>query len=171
MTAGDGKSDYGCDLTLFTDVENSDDLHSRLMSGENLGCVLIQPALIMDPLQVALAVYKAKNCAKMTTRSLYTEVLYNLGPTKNIGSSLKTFGLSGQEKEVLAVIVEDEFRGDKEKVLSQIKGQRHGDLSHLPQLTDLTKIIKQYKLNSLKPEQHSQIRDVVLSRIAAKEVI
>ena len=61
----------------------------------------------------------AKLSPKMTTRSIYTEVLYNLGPTKNIGASLKTFGLTGQEKEILAVILDTSK--SEESVVSLIK--------------------------------------------------
>ena len=159
--------DYGCQMMLFTNVENSGDLHSRVMSGEDLGCVLIKPALILDPLQVALAVYKAKHSSKMTTRGLHTEVLYNLGPTKNIGTSLKTFGLTGNEEEVLAVLIDG---GDSDKVAELIQGERQ-ELSRLSDLTDIPQIIKLHKLHNVKPDRFKQIQDIVLSRVAAKDVL
>ena len=107
-------------------------------------------------------VFKNKAC----TRGLHTEVLYNLGPTKNIGTSLKTFGLTGNETEVLAVILE----GDRDKVASQIRGDKQ-DLSKLSDLTDLQQIIKLHKLNSVKADELDRIKDIVLSRVAAKDIL
>jgi len=157
-----------CRMLLFDNVENSAELHSKVMSGEDLGCVLIKPSLILDPLQVNIAVFKAKHSPKMTTRSIYTEVLYNLGPTKNIGASLKTFGLTGQEKEILAVILDTSK--SEESVVSLIKGNQK-KLGCLSEFTDIQQIMKLYKLSALKQDQHKEIKDSVISRIAAKDVI
>ena len=163
---------YGCELLLFRNVTNAKELHEMLMSQEqsqSMQFALIKPALILDPLQVALAIYKAQNSSKLTTRSVFTEILYNLGPTKNIASSLRTFGLSGDETEILVAII-DKTNKDfiSQLVLDLISGERV-DLSTLSLYTDFQQIIKVHKLN-FKPEQVSEIKDIVLSRIASKDV-
>ena len=57
-------------MLLFDNVENSAELHSKVMSGEDLGCVLIKPSLILDPLQVNIAVFKAKHRYALVTTSI-----------------------------------------------------------------------------------------------------
>ena len=59
-----------CRMLLFDNVENGGELHSRVMSGEDLGCVLIKPSLILDPLQVNVAVFKAKHRYALVVKSI-----------------------------------------------------------------------------------------------------
>ena len=59
-----------CRMLLFDNVENSAELHSKVMSGEDLGCALIKPSLILDPLQVNIAVFKAKHRYALVTTSI-----------------------------------------------------------------------------------------------------
>ena len=111
--------DYGCcEMFLFRNVKNSEILHNAILAGD-INFAMINPSLIAHPLQVAVAVKKAvlaeertnttlQNCSKnkgLMTRSVLTEILYNLAPSKNIAASLQTYGLEKHNKDILAVAI------------------------------------------------------------------
>ncbi|XP_043593799.1 EKC/KEOPS complex subunit Tprkb-like isoform X2 [Bombus pyrosoma] len=75
----DPETEMVCTLYLFKDVQNSNELHKKVMDNK-LSCCIIKAALIVDPLQVIVAANKAAISAKMnqlTTKTLYTEGYYN----------------------------------------------------------------------------------------------
>ena len=183
-------NDFGdCEIMLFKNVKNSSDLHSAIMQGK-IPCAMIKPSLIAHPLQIAVSTKKAlvakhinddvTSVSKqkgLMTKSLFTEILYNLAPTKNIAESLKIYGLGIDDTEILVVFVRDSLPESdyvllKEKVLSQIVGEQVADLfdkEHgLPSFTNWELISKVHKLKSITNKEN--IIDILVSRSATKDV-
>ncbi|KAK3871843.1 hypothetical protein Pcinc_009301 [Petrolisthes cinctipes] len=161
-----------CHVVLFTEVENAAELRQLIMKGQ-VEASLVKPEMVVDVFPVVVAANKAvrsQAAKKMVTRSVFSEILFNLSPTKNITESLKTFGLGDSDKSVLAVVLEgseEAQTGRMEKLMTQIKGQVT-DLIHLSSLTDEKRVRELYKIPD--PELTvSSLSEAVVSRVACKE--
>jgi len=186
VTSSDEMFDkYGCDLLLFRNVKNASALHQMLISrdeeAKKLRCVLLKPDLVIDPVQIAMAVGRARAAFEgqskaKKTRSIYTEVLYYLSPTKNITSSLQTFGLSGSETEVMAVILDE---ADREVIAKEVAEAVEGDLHEAAAIVDyekdLVKIAKIHKLDRAGCDDDkkwsARLFDTIISRTATKDMV
>ena len=178
-----------CELFLFKNVSNSQQLHSAIMQGK-MQCAMVKPSLIAHPLQIAVSAKKSlaakqmsndhttnSKCKGLMTKSVFTEILYNLAPTKNIAESLKVYGLGIDDKEILVVFIKDstsksDYKLLKEEVLQQINGEQISDLMNeehgLPSFTNWDLISKVHKLKSIPTRQN--IIDLLVSRSATKDV-
>ena len=187
----ENKSDYGfCEMFLYRNVKNGPELHSDIMKGI-VKCAMIKPSLIAHPLQVAVASKKAlaaktasissKEHSKkqnLMTKSIFTEILYNLAPTKNIAESLKVFGLAKDDQEILIVIVKEpgvqqgENRVNKDELLKKINGDRVANIMDhkegLPSLTNWELISKVHKFKATSNKQNDV--DLLISKAATKDV-
>ncbi|XP_053976826.1 EKC/KEOPS complex subunit TPRKB-like [Hylaeus volcanicus] len=169
----DPETDMFCTLYLFTNVQNSDEIRKKVLNGE-LSCSIIKAALIVDPFHVVVTANKAAVSAKLnqlTTKSIYTEILFNLSISKNISRSLMEFGINDNDKNVLIVHVHkmDNEGSMSEILMKNIKGEKTS-LSKLSQFSDLELIKKTYKID--KDEQTvSNLTYSIVSRISCKEFI
>ncbi|XP_061570423.1 EKC/KEOPS complex subunit TPRKB [Cololabis saira] len=157
---------------LFTEVRNAAELRQRAVEGKIDGA-LINPSMVVDPFQVLVAANKAvhlQTTGKMKTRSLNSEIIYNLSPTNNISEAFKRFGISDGDDSVLVVVVhnkdEQQFLSD---VPTMVDGQQvpAGDVSCL---SDLAKIKKLYKIPP-QEEKVGSLLDAVVCRMATKDVL
>jgi len=181
-------SDYGyCEIFLYKNVRNSRKLHSEIIKG-NIKCAMIKPALIAHPLQIAVSTKKslaAKNISGSSstnrglfTKSVFTEILYNLAPTKSIAESLKLYGLGQDDKEIIIVItneaeVEQDYKIAREELLNKIDGDPVPDMMNeiegLPSLTNWDLVTKVHKLKSTSLNK-TNIVDILISRAATKDL-
>merc|ERR1712227_316678 len=98
-------------LGLVTNVTNTGHIRQQVIGGK-LNCVLIRPCLVPSLLVVATAANKAclaKSRSAMRTRSVNTEILFNMSSSSNISDSLIKFGTGDTDKEILVVGVETDL--------------------------------------------------------------
>ncbi|KAJ8928342.1 hypothetical protein NQ314_019072 [Rhamnusium bicolor] len=155
-------------MKLFQNVENVKDLRKKLMNGQ-LKCCIIKPALIFDPFQIVIAANKALTAEKLTTKSIFTEVLFNLSLSKNITKSLQTFGIDDKDKHLLIVTFSREGEKNNDDVYKEIVGEEL-NLSDLTNFSDLNAIKKTYKISEKEHEEIPLI-DSIVSRIATKDFL
>lgn len=156
-------------IKLFKDVKNVPHLRKQIISGD-LKCCIIKPNLIVDPFQIVVAANKALVAEKMTTRTVYAEILFNLSISKNITQSLQKFGIDDNEEDILVVVIDKgDSSNEVDKVYEQIEGEET-DILCLKDLTDLKEVRKAYKLSDIECERLS-VLDSVVSRIATKDCI
>ncbi|XP_060759606.1 EKC/KEOPS complex subunit TPRKB isoform X2 [Neoarius graeffei] len=157
---------------LFKDVKNCAELRKMAIEGKIAGA-LINPSMVLDPFQTVLAANKAvhvQKIGKMKTRSLYSEIIFNLSPTNNISEAFKRFGISDNDHAVLIVLVHNkEDANNKDDLLSKVDGQQI-PADQISTLSDLAKIKKLYKV-APQEEKCGSILDAVICRMAAKDVI
>lgn len=156
-------------VKLFDDVKNMGILKDKILNG-SLECCLINPDLIYDPFQVAVAANKALTAEKLTTKTVYSEILFNLSISKNITQSLRTFGVDDKMKSVLVVVIAKNKEQSKEGLIfSEIEGVEV-DTSKLKDYCKIGTIKKAYKLSEHELAENLLLNSIV-SKIAAKEFI
>lgn len=156
-------------LRLYRNVKNIQELRKKLFSNQ-ISCCIIKPTLIYDPFQIVVAANKALIAEKLTTKSIYTEILFNLSISKNITQSLQKFGIDENGSDLLIAVINksDESNGNDD-LYSNINGDQC-DLSELNKIHDLNEIKKAYKITEIESKDNC-ILDSVVSRIAAKDVL
>lgn len=158
-------------VALFESVANCNDLKKLAMTGA-LDATLLNPSMIVNTFQVLVASNKALHldrCKKRVTRTLHSEVIYNLSPSKNISDAFRRFGMGDKDTSVLLVQIHSQGQGTISQVAKHVQGEMV-NLSRLQYLSDVNKIKKIYKV------QESELRvstllDAVVGRMASKEFV
>ncbi|XP_050726550.1 EKC/KEOPS complex subunit TPRKB-like [Eriocheir sinensis] len=162
-----------CRLLLFTDVTNAAEVRKLILSGQ-VEASLVKPQMVVEPFQLVVAAnraVRAQAANKMTTRSLYSEVIFNLSTKKNVGNALKTFGLGEADTETLAVVLGSEGEVDArvEKITGQVKGKTTA-LSELSGLTQEAQVRELYKVTEEELVTGSLL-EAVVSRMACRDFL
>ncbi|KAJ8269055.1 hypothetical protein COCON_G00116620 [Conger conger] len=164
--------EYTVTQLLFKDVKNAADLRKKAISGEIIGA-LINPSMVVDPFQVLLATNKAlhlQKAGKMKTRSLFSEIIFNLSPTNNISEAFKNFGISDSDRAVQVVLVHaDGERNNMDDIQSKVDGQQI-PVHRVSSLSNIAKIKKLYKVTP-QEELCGSLLDAVVCRMATKDVL
>ncbi|XP_071758684.2 EKC/KEOPS complex subunit TPRKB [Centroberyx gerrardi] len=157
---------------LFKDLKNAAELRQSAVEGKINGA-LINPSMLVDPFQVLVAANKAVHLhkiGKMKTRSLYSEIIFNLSPTNNISEAFKRFGISDGDDSVLVVLVHNK---DESQLVADITAKVDGlqlPVEELSSLSDPAKIKKLYKV-APQEEKCGTLLDAVVCRMATKDVM
>uniref|UniRef100_A0A7S2ZM85 EKC/KEOPS complex subunit cgi121 n=1 Tax=Rhodosorus marinus TaxID=101924 RepID=A0A7S2ZM85_9RHOD len=109
---------------VLKDVKNSLSIKSKLMSGE-LECAVLDKHLVVDVFQVMVAAqmaYQRYTTGKAACRTMHAEVLYSLSAMKSISNVFATFGLDGNQRELLIVVINPQ-KTNIEKIQSSIDGK------------------------------------------------
>lgn len=154
-------------IYLFKNVQNVGEIRSNVLSGA-WQCAIVKPSLILDPLQVAVAANRAavaNTLNSMVTKTIYSEILYNLSLSKKIAQSLTKFGIEkGQE---LLICFLETSEDNSTDIIAQIAGDVC-PISELSAFTDMTELKTAYKLNNLKDVD---LLDVIVSRMVTKNFV
>lgn len=168
----DAETEMFCTLYLFKNVQNSNEICKKVMSGE-LSCCIVKASLVADPFQLIISSNKAAINAKMnqlTTKNVYNEILFNLSMSKNISRALTEFGISDSDKNILVAII---HKADEKSTLNVLMNAIKGEkipVSKLPEYTDIELIKKTYKIDKDELKVSSLINSIV-SRISGKDFI
>lgn len=167
----DPETEMFCTLYLFENVQNSNEIRRKVMNNE-LSCSVIKASLIVDPFQIIIAANKTAINAKMnqiTTKNIYTELLFNLSTSKNISRTLIEFGISDNDKNILIVLLckENDKKLISETIMNVVKGKKIS-ISRLSEFTDFDLIKKIYKIEEDELNV-SNLIDSIVSRISCKD--
>ena len=103
------------------------------------------------------------------TKNVYTEIIFNLSPSRNISTALRTFSVDNKSTAFLAV-VPGASQSDIDKVRSQLEATECEDVATaLHSLTDLPYIHKTYAIDQLEHETSSTV-DSILTRMACRDL-
>merc|ERR1719397_604917 len=152
-------------LGLVTNVTNTDVVRQKVIKGE-LNCTIVRSCLVPSTLVVATAANKAclaQSRGNMKTRSINTEILFNMSSSSNITDSLKRFGVDDAATEVLVAGVDK----DLEEVKKTVDGE-WVEMDLLPTFLDNKTLTK---LHKLKPDELCDITGSLCSRISAKDCL
>lgn len=156
-------------MYLFKNVQNVETLRSKVIKGA-WKCGVVNAELVIDPLQVAVAVNAAvvaQRRGTMLSRTVYGEILYNLSLTKNITRSLSKFGIN-EKRDLLLCFLATPDSDESEFVIPQIEG----DLCPITELSTVTNMIEiknVYKLNNFKDSV--SLLDIIVSRMVTKSFV
>lgn len=157
-------------LGLFTEVSNAKELRECLMRKEfNDGVTFLKAKLLTHPDQALISAQKAALAfarSKMVTRTMGTEVIYNVSSSKNITDSLKTFGIGDDDSELLMVAIAEAPDSVEGQVRDKVKGQMR-DLDELNPDPDL--IAKAHKLKNVQLTD-VELSSLLISRTASKDI-
>ncbi|KAI9550649.1 hypothetical protein GHT06_004420 [Daphnia sinensis] len=156
-------------LLLFKNVTNTGEIREKIMKA-NLPCAAINPRYVLDTFQVLvatqLAVMGHQNKA-LRTHSVFSEIVYNMSPTRKISDSLKIFGMSDKDTTFLCVVLSKE---DMELVCSQVKGELANPAESDFGMCDEEELRKIYKIKEAEVKTASLL-DSIINKISTKEIV
>jgi EKC/KEOPS complex subunit CGI121/TPRKB len=174
-------------IILFGNVENADaivDMLSTLDIGNSSSGAIVDLAFVSSCTQLKLCCAKAmlnSLYGTMKTKSLFTEVIYNLSSSKNINETMRQFAISrssscigvmevvGEADPLASTLPPNPFA----EVVSSIRGTRIDESAFdSPEyLTEekVQRIIQKLQLTSLELSE-STIQDAIYTRIAMKDL-
>lgn len=156
-------------MYLFENVQNMDEVYTNILKG-NWKCAVMNPSLILNPLQVATAVNKAvvaQHQNTMITKTVYTECIFNLAVGTSISSSLSTFGIQSSNKDILICFLVNPEEDDSKDILDKIDGNVC-PISDLNKFSNIKEIKNVYKLKDLKCDDF--LLKLILTKIATKQI-
>ncbi|KAI7902360.1 kinase binding protein CGI-121-domain-containing protein [Cokeromyces recurvatus] len=151
-------------IALFENVKNASALKQRFIDQDaTLTCSLINAKLVIDKSHILLATNRAVSDEANGTRktqSIHSEILFNFGIINNIGKIFRTFGITDDTTNIIAVKV----GGSEAEAESFMKENIQGDLvplDNLKNITDFKEIEKVYQTGD-----QGQDKEKLLSLVA-----
>lgn len=157
-------------IYLIKNVKNIGTIRTNIVKG-NWKCAVIKPSLILDVFQVVVAANRAvvsERAHTMMTKTVYSEILFNLSLTKNISQSLSKFGIEKDNNILICFLIEDIDEKYSEEIIEQIEGECC-PVSDLTKFSNLNDIKSVYKIKNVKNDV--DILDVIVNRMVTKSFI
>jgi len=184
-------------IGLFENVSNAEEVLSRIQQAakaegpegdkerELINYAFIDAELITSLLHLNVALTQsllAEAEGRLRTKTVHSEIIWNLNPTNNITEALRRFGISKNTKSVILVqAVEESIAVETVEIQSSMESLVKGTfvpIGRLSNYTDWARVRKVYKLNedlAVKNEKNeailrSNIDAIVTSTVATKLV-
>ena len=162
--------DARLNIRYFANVSNAAEIGELIRAGDRIPetTALITATLVPDVMLVTAAADKA---GKLATRTLGSEVVFNISGSRHIRESLRRFGVPADCQHVLmawftGAAFDKQEAGD---VGALIKGEER-DLAALTDAVDAAKVKKYYKIQDEELNVGS-LTDAVAFRIGCKEYL
>ena len=111
----------------------------------------------------------AESRKSMITRSVGTEILYNLSPSRNISTALREFGVQGDTSDMIILVVNPNKK-KLEKLRDSVQGNEVVDLEiTINKLCDEITLRKVYDITEMELEC-SSLEESILTRMACKQI-
>ncbi|KAG8185845.1 hypothetical protein JTE90_004387 [Oedothorax gibbosus] len=167
----DSPPKYSATFFLFEDISNMKDIKDQVIKGP-LKAAVVNPILIYHLDQLVLAAHKcihSYNSMQLKTKSIFTELLYVLFPTRSIRDALKNFGTQDDATTAIFVV----FKGEEDKYLNGLESYVEGNLvslDRIAELRDVAAIKKLYKIPNEVTDEETVLNSI-LTKMAAKELL
>ena len=168
--------DARLNIRYFANVSNAAEIGELIRAGDRIPetTALITATLVPDVMLVTVAADKAlraHKAGKLATRTLGSEVVFNISGSRHIRESLRRFGVPADCQHVLmawftGATFDKQEAGD---VGALIKGEER-DLAALTDAVDAAKVKKYYKIQDEELNVGS-LTDAVAFRIGCKEYL
>ncbi|CAD5119245.1 DgyrCDS7877 [Dimorphilus gyrociliatus] len=162
---------YIISLVLFNNVSNSSEIRNMAIKRE-INATLLKPQAIVDSFQVLLAANKALSNylgKTMYTKSLHSEIIFSLSASRSITESFKNFGVENDANSILIVEISEKDKSSIDEICSRVRGDPV-KVDSIGTFTNIPVIKQLYKIDESELA-HSNLNDVVYSRMAAKEFV
>ncbi|TPX46858.1 hypothetical protein SeLEV6574_g02992 [Synchytrium endobioticum] len=152
-------------LALYRDVSNGQSIRESIIKAiMPLSCI-VDARLVLDVCQIQLACARALLAQQqdtMKTRSLYSEVLFNMSPSSNISDSLKQFGVSDSTKSLILLFVGDDLPSAQDLRVADSKIQgRQVPISEMDQCCDMKLLQKIFKLSDSQLSREIALKNLI----------
>ena len=96
-------------LFLLSEIKNAAEIYDQILRApkDQLDYIFVNAALILDPFHIDIAVNKALQDSSKKTRSVKTEIIYNLSHSSSIIESLKLYGFNSSMTEAILITFTD----------------------------------------------------------------
>ncbi|KAJ3540691.1 hypothetical protein NM688_g6192 [Phlebia brevispora] len=171
-------------ITLFTEVTNAAHLRTRLIQAatmpgpegeaerEAVNFSFIDARLITSRLHLQTAIYHAILASvqgSLRTKTVHSEVLWNLNPTNNITEAIRRYGVSEDTKALFVVRIDKAIPDVADKIAAVVQGKLTS-LDDLAQITDWSSIKKYNKLNN-EPAVQQASKDLTRQQAIVDEIV
>merc|ERR1712004_58669 len=159
---------YTINIATYTNVKNCDEV-KKMIVGNEVEATALNPRMIADLVQVFAAASKSIHSHvnnNKATKTLHSEVIYSLAPSRNISDSFRRFGMDVNDSCVMIVEISD-GPSRMDEIQSRIKGDMTTDVSSL---ADEPRIKKVYKIKEDESKVGTLV-DAILCRMACKEFV
>ncbi|KAF5322926.1 hypothetical protein D9619_001268 [Psilocybe cf. subviscida] len=184
-------------IALLRKVSNASALRARIIAAataegefgeserEAVNFAFVDPRLITSKLHIETAIIQAliaESQGATRTRTVHSEILYNLNPTHNITEAIRRYGVSDTNTDVLVVRIDSPGLSSQEvekRMLNAIEGTIV-PLTELEHVTDWAAVKKYNKLNNEvavkeaakdPKREHMIVDEIVVSSVAMKSVM
>ena len=170
--------DRSLSVILFKNVTNADEVHRALLDRSlQPEMALVDPAPMHSLFALHAAAHKVvvdDARGVLTTRTVHSELVYNLSANKHITEGLRRFGMAGDASAVLACRF-DATDADVAAMSKVVAGDAvpARDLeTELATLGDFARVKKYYKPGDLECKQGvGTVEDAIVQRIGTRDVL